>query len=70
MAVETNVHIEVFNIRGQKIKTLLEDNFSAGSYKIDWNGTDDNNRNVASGVYFYRMHADGKTESRRMVLLK
>ena len=62
--------IDIFNIRGQKIKTLVNDFYNAGSYKVEWNGLDDNNRDVASGIYFYRMQTDGFASVRRMVMLK
>jgi flagellar hook assembly protein FlgD len=60
----------VYNIRGQRIKTLVNDHFPAGRHSAVWNGTDDNGRVVSSGVYFYRMTAGEFTETRRMLLMK
>ncbi|MCL2063973.1 MAG: S8 family serine peptidase [Candidatus Cloacimonetes bacterium] len=64
------VSIDIFNIRGQRVRNLMKEEFSAGQYEIIWNGTSDNGRQVASGVYFYRLQAGGESITRRMVLLK
>ncbi|HPR17615.1 MAG TPA: T9SS type A sorting domain-containing protein [Candidatus Cloacimonadota bacterium] len=67
----SKISIEVFNVKGQKVKQLVNERMSAGERSIVWNGTDDNNRSVASGIYFYKMKADGRyTETRKMILLK
>ncbi|MCL2063505.1 MAG: carboxypeptidase regulatory-like domain-containing protein [Candidatus Cloacimonetes bacterium] len=64
------VRIDIFNIRGQRINTLVNDYMTTGRYKFDWYGVDDNGRDVASGVYFYRMQAEGFTDVKRMLLMK
>ena len=65
-----NVHIEVYNIRGQRIKTLVNDHFPVGRHSVVWNGTDDNGRSVSSGIYLYRMTAGSYQSVRRMLLIK
>ncbi|MCL2062936.1 MAG: S8 family serine peptidase [Candidatus Cloacimonetes bacterium] len=70
LAVESIVSIDIFNIRGQRIRTLTNEFFLAGSHSIDWHGTDENGREVASGVYFYQMRTEGFSQVRRMMLLK
>ena len=70
IAKETNVRIDIYNIRGQRIKTLVNTHHKVGRYKVDWHGTDDNERKVSSGVYFYQMRTEDYTDIRRMVLLK
>ena len=65
-----NVLIEIFNIRGQRVRVLVDEEFFAGSHKVEWNGTDTSGRSVASGIYFYRMTTDEVIETKRMVLLK
>ena len=65
-----HVKIDVFNIRGQKIRSLVNEFYSAGSHKVLWNGFDDNGNSVASGVYLYRMLVGDYTDTRRMVLMK
>ena len=62
--------IEIFNIKGQKIKTLINEFLEARHYQIIWNGTDDSESSVASGIYLYRMSADKFSETRKMLLIK
>ena len=64
------VNITVYNVRGQRVKTLVNDYKSAGIHSVEWNGTDDNGRMVGSGIYFYTMRTNDYSSSRRMVLLK
>jgi hypothetical protein len=64
------VIIEIFNIKGQKIRTLIDDLFAPGTYFVVWNGRDDLDREVGSGIYFYRMQTEELTETRKMVLIK
>ena len=67
---EGNVLIEIFNIRGQRVRTLLNEFKTTGRYSVEWQGTDDNGRDVASGIYFYQMQSREFSDIRRMVLLK
>ncbi|UCG62142.1 MAG: hypothetical protein JSV52_02325 [Candidatus Zixiibacteriota bacterium] len=62
--------IEQFNILGRKVKTLHEGELATGTYTVAWDGRDDNNRPVASGVYLYCLKTDDFIESRKMVLVK
>ena len=62
--------IEIFNIKGQKIKTLINESLEAKNYQIVWNGTDDSESSVASGIYLYRMSTDKFSETRKMLLVK
>ena len=65
-----NVSIEVFNIKGQKVKTLVSDYHAANNYSTVWNGTNDNNESVSSGIYFYKMKCGNHTSLKKMILLK
>jgi len=65
-----NVQVCVYNIRGQKVRTLVDEHYGIGEHKVVWNGVDDNGRSVASGVYFYRMAAGAYVETKRMLMLK
>ncbi|MCL2062827.1 MAG: carboxypeptidase regulatory-like domain-containing protein [Candidatus Cloacimonetes bacterium] len=67
---EGHVRIDIFNIRGQRVRTLINEEMTSGKYSLEWNGNDDNGRNVSSGVYFYRMTAVDFNETKRMVLMK
>ena len=64
------VKIDIYNIRGQKVKSLIDEVLQKGRYNVIWNGDDENGYNVASGVYFYRMRTDEFVETRRMLLMK
>jgi len=66
----SNVNISIFNILGQKVKTLVDQEYSAGYYTADWDGTGDNGTSVASGIYFYKIQADKFSATRKMMLLK
>ncbi|MBN2828779.1 MAG: T9SS type A sorting domain-containing protein [Candidatus Cloacimonetes bacterium] len=65
-----NVKIEIYNIKGQRINTLVNEVRNAGNHSIVWKGTDSDNRNVASGVYFYRMESQEYTNTKKMLLMK
>ena len=65
-----DVEIDIFNIRGQKIKSLVNDFYNSGHHNVTWNGTDDNGNVVSSGVYLYRMKIGDFSETRRMEMLK
>ena len=70
VASKGQVQIDVFNIRGQKIKSLVNDFYNVGHHNVTWNGTDDNGSVVSSGVYLYRMQIGDFSETRRMVMMK
>ncbi|MCF7920401.1 MAG: T9SS type A sorting domain-containing protein [Candidatus Cloacimonetes bacterium] len=66
----TEVELKVYNSRGQLVRTLIDSYFPAGSHSLLWDGKDDNDKAVGSGVYFYRLKADSTIQTRKMVLLK
>jgi len=70
LARAEHVTIEIFNIRGQRVKTLVNGEMEAGRHNIEWAGTDDRGRTVGSGIYFYSMKAGEYSSTRRMVLMK
>jgi hypothetical protein len=65
-----NVEINVYNVRGQLVRTLVNDVYNAGVHQVVWNGRDENGVQVGSGVYFYRMRAGEYHSMRRMILMK
>ncbi len=67
---EEHVVIDIYNIRGQKVKTLVDEQQTAGYHTVVWNGRDSNDRSVASGVYFSRMRTGKFTSAKKMILLK
>ncbi len=68
--VQSNVIIQVSNILGQKVRTLLDEIKPAGTHRITWNGTDREGQPVSSGIYFYRFQAGEVVKTRKMLLLK
>ncbi|MBM4400148.1 MAG: T9SS type A sorting domain-containing protein, partial [Candidatus Cloacimonetes bacterium] len=67
---ESAVKIQVFNIKGQLVKELCNEVKKRGSHKIIWDGKNDNDRRVSSGVYFYRLTAGNRTITKKCLLLK
>jgi len=65
-----NVILNIYNLRGQLVKTLINENQDVGYYNITWNGTDNHNREIASGIYFYRLSAGDYVETKKMLMLK
>ena len=65
-----NVKLQVYNIRGQMINTLIDTVQTAGRHTVIWNGDDSNKNSVSSGVYFYKLETDSGSEINRMVLMK
>ena len=59
------VTLTIYDILGNKITTLINQNLSAGVYKVDWNGS-----NLASGIYFFRIETKDFTDAKRMLLIK
>ncbi len=70
VAVEGRVSIEVYDVRGRLVTTLLDEVVRPGTYAVIWDGTDNGGRRAASGVYLARFKAVDKTEMQRMTLLK
>ena len=64
------VEIVVYNILGQKVRTLLSDWQEAGFQRIAWHGLDDANRQMASGVYLIRVTTSGLLRTRKVVLIR
>ena len=64
------VRIDVFDVQGRLIQTLVNTEQTAGRYALSWNGTDTAGRRVASGTYLYRLSMGGQVQARTMVLVK
>jgi hypothetical protein len=62
--------LSVYNLRGECVKTLVSANLTAGTHDVAWNGTDDNNRPLSTGVYFYRLKSGSLTATGKTILLK
>jgi len=66
----TDVVLEIYNLLGQKVVTLVDENQEAGYYSIIWDGMDDDGVPVPTGVYLYKLRAGNFVETKKMVLLK
>jgi len=65
-----SVKLDIYNSKGQKVKSLVNESKAAGNYNIVWDGRDDQNHAVASGVYFYRMTSGSYTATKKMIMMK
>ena len=66
----TEISLEIYNMLGQRIRTLFQGVQQAGTHSAQWDGRNDANVTVAGGVYFLRLHSDSEVRTRRMLLLK
>ena len=66
----TNVSIIIYDIKGKKVKSLVNANYGNGTYKVEWNGTDENGNIMGSGIYLYKMTTDSYSSTRKMIMIK
>jgi hypothetical protein len=67
---DCNVELTIFNILGQKVKTLADEFQTAGFKTVNWDGKDDKGQECASGIYFYRLKAAEFSQAKKMVIVK
>ncbi len=67
---DEKVEIEIYNIKGQTVKTLVNEDQAAGYHSVVWNGKDNSNKQSASGIYFYKFKAGNIVSMKKMILLK
>ncbi len=65
-----NVSVDIYNLKGQKVKSLLNETQEAGQYKIIWQGDNEDGKQVSSGNYFYKVKSGGKEIVKKMLLMK
>ncbi|MEK7775091.1 MAG: FlgD immunoglobulin-like domain containing protein [Candidatus Zixiibacteriota bacterium] len=70
LAQKSPVSLLIYNVVGQRVRTLVNQELSAGSFESEWDGKDDSGRPTASGIYFYSLRTETTFESKKMVLLK
>jgi hypothetical protein len=70
LPVQSKVQLDVYNLLGQKVRTLRNEEMDAGTYSVEWNGTNDGGAKVASGVYFYKLETSQFVDTKKMMLLK
>jgi protocatechuate 3,4-dioxygenase beta subunit len=69
-ATPGKAELVIFNVAGQKVRTLFSGNLQSGSSQFVWNGLNDAGNQLGSGVYFYQLRMNGKAETRSMLLVK
>lgn len=70
IAENGKTEVEIFNVKGQKVKTLIKEQLEAGNHSIVWNGKNDSNNQVASGMYFYKVSVNNSQKISKMIMLK
>jgi hypothetical protein len=66
----SNVKLDIYNILGQHVRSLVNDYKAAGNHSIVWNGKDKNNNDLSSGYYLYKLSDGLETKTNKMILLK
>ena len=70
LSQDCDVKLIIYNILGEKVKLLVDEHQTAGHKTIHWNGRDEKGKEIASGIYFYKILAGDFSQSRKMVLVK
>jgi hypothetical protein len=70
LSERSRVEIFIYNISGQKIRTLINAEQQAGSYKVQWDGKNNQGISVASGMYLYQLKKEGSSITRKMILIR
>ncbi|MCK4694607.1 MAG: T9SS type A sorting domain-containing protein, partial [Candidatus Cloacimonetes bacterium] len=64
------VQLSIYNIKGEKVKTLVKDKLEEGKHIAIWDGKDEQNKPVSSGIYFYKLKTGENSMVRKMILLR
>jgi flagellar hook assembly protein FlgD len=64
------VTLRVYDLRGRKVRELLDRTLMPGHYSVQWDGRDGQGARVASGIYLYRLESDQEVITRRMLMVK
>jgi flagellar hook assembly protein FlgD len=67
---DAHVKLEIYNMLGQKIRTLVNQDHTAGTYRAVWDAKNNNGNTVSTGLYFYVLKSEGHIEKRKAVLMK
>ena len=66
----SHVKVEIYNMVGQVVRTLVDNQQNAGRYAVQWDATNADGQSLASGIYFYRVQAADFHDVKKMLLLK
>lgn len=64
------VQLEIFNIKGQLVRMLINEKLSVGDYRVNWDGLDENGHSVSTGVYFFRLRVANQVKTKSLILIK
>jgi len=70
LSADTKVRLEIYNLQGELVRTLLDSDLPAGYHSTTWNGIDNNSLPVSSGIYLYRLKAGAIVQTKKMLLIK
>ncbi len=66
----THITLEIFNLLGRRVRTLINKNYERGEYTVSWDGRNDSGVELASGVYLYRLKANNFQRVRKLLMIK
>jgi hypothetical protein len=67
---KTDVSLTIYDVRGRRVRTLVDGEKETGVYTVTWNGRDEQGRKASSGIYFYRLESGDRVAVKKMVILK
>lgn len=67
---KSDIHLSIYNLKGQMVRTIASGVFQPGVYSVIWNGKDEGGRDVAAGVYLYRMQSEKQGWTKKMILVR
>ena len=67
---QSRVELSVYNMLGERVTTLVDNDLSAGTHRVIWEGRDDHGREVPSGLYLYKLSAEDRVITKKMILMK
>jgi hypothetical protein len=70
LSASSNLKLMIFNVLGQKIKTLMNFFQNASEHSLVWDATDDRSKPVSSGIYFYSLQTNKMTSQKKMLLIR
>lgn len=70
LSSEANILLNVYNLKGQLVRSLTSGQYTSGSHSVAWDGKDDENKPVCSGLYLYKLITNDQVISKKMLILK
>lgn len=70
LANDDYVKIDIFNVKGQKVRTLVDEKLESGVYNVVWDGINNRGQHAGSGIFFYRMESSEFSTTKKMILMK